>query len=416
MFAFPQRKRPRGQMVVLFVLAIVGLVGIAGLAVDGGRLALEKRHAQSAADAASMAGGLVISYAPALAGGHISNAKLQEAIAAALHRAADNGYGNDGTHNQVTVNITGPQRENLQWVYYVNVDITSAIPPALIQVVYHGPLKASSHAQVRARPFQPVAWGYTMVTTGHDTPGLKISGTAFVDAGVSGNIWVNSSTKINGTLTLRVNDLQSVGAIDTVGSPHVEGSLSSSLGTPVVPPQIPLPTCSGPSRSAHSGTLQPGTYSSGIRINGGTVTFRPGIYCVDNGLTISNGTVTGDGVLFFVRSGAVKITGGAVHLTASSNLTDANGNQWAGMLLYMAPDNHSGLTITGNENFMLDGTVYVPGDASPVACKVAGTSGTSTVLNAQFICYSAEIDGTADLQLNYPSATYDIPPVLDMTQ
>ncbi|HNT53224.1 MAG TPA: pilus assembly protein TadG-related protein, partial [Anaerolineaceae bacterium] len=46
----------RGQIVVIFVVALVALLALTALAIDGGMLLSERRIAQGAADAASLAG------------------------------------------------------------------------------------------------------------------------------------------------------------------------------------------------------------------------------------------------------------------------------------------------------------------------------------------------------------------------
>jgi Flp pilus assembly protein TadG len=50
------RGRERGQTLVLFALAIVGIVALVGLVVDGGFLYVQRRTAQTAADAGALAG------------------------------------------------------------------------------------------------------------------------------------------------------------------------------------------------------------------------------------------------------------------------------------------------------------------------------------------------------------------------
>ncbi|MEJ2303473.1 MAG: Tad domain-containing protein [Anaerolineales bacterium] len=47
----------RGQALILLVFAAVALLGFTALAIDGGMVYADRRHAQNAADAASLAGG-----------------------------------------------------------------------------------------------------------------------------------------------------------------------------------------------------------------------------------------------------------------------------------------------------------------------------------------------------------------------
>lgn len=50
------KKSERGQSIIIIVIAFLGLVAVAGLIIDGGSLYLNRRNAQTAADAAAMAG------------------------------------------------------------------------------------------------------------------------------------------------------------------------------------------------------------------------------------------------------------------------------------------------------------------------------------------------------------------------
>jgi len=104
----PRREPERGQMLVLFALALVGLIGMVGLIIDGGDTALQRRDQQNVADAAAMAAG----YA---------SLNGQDPTAAAQSVAAANGY-TDGTDDttvtvtinadetQMTVDVTRPHR------------------------------------------------------------------------------------------------------------------------------------------------------------------------------------------------------------------------------------------------------------------------------------------------------------------
>jgi len=44
----------RGQVLVIVALAMIGLIGITGLAIDGSMVLMDRRHAQNAADTASI--------------------------------------------------------------------------------------------------------------------------------------------------------------------------------------------------------------------------------------------------------------------------------------------------------------------------------------------------------------------------
>ncbi|MBK5288948.1 MAG: hypothetical protein JJE46_10815, partial [Acidimicrobiia bacterium] len=88
------RPRERGQVLVLFALALVAIVAMTGLVLDGGSAFVQRRGMQNVADSAAMSAG----YAYAMGG------DLNAATVAARSTAAANGY----THGVagVTVNVS----------------------------------------------------------------------------------------------------------------------------------------------------------------------------------------------------------------------------------------------------------------------------------------------------------------------
>jgi hypothetical protein len=114
--------RRRGAVSVLVALCLILLMAVVAITVDGGVLLMERRHAQSVADAAAMAGACVLyKYYPSdhpAAGNATSH--TDEAKQAALDVAAANGYIGTGSADQkdgkgttATVNIpptSGPYK------------------------------------------------------------------------------------------------------------------------------------------------------------------------------------------------------------------------------------------------------------------------------------------------------------------
>jgi Flp pilus assembly protein TadG len=81
-----------GQALILIVLAAVGLFAFAALAIDGGRVFSDRRHAQNAADAAALAASLAYTRDNAFDG-------------AAMTSATSNGY-DGGVKSEITVTST----------------------------------------------------------------------------------------------------------------------------------------------------------------------------------------------------------------------------------------------------------------------------------------------------------------------
>jgi Flp pilus assembly protein TadG len=111
-----QRRRSgeRGQVLIIFVIAVFAIIGMVGLVLDGGSAYAQRRDEQNVADIASVAG--ATAYLNTTGG---STAKASAATAAAQALAATNGYthGTDG----VVVNV---QVANTSLAATVQVDIT----------------------------------------------------------------------------------------------------------------------------------------------------------------------------------------------------------------------------------------------------------------------------------------------------
>lgn len=96
-----ERRQERGQILVLFTLAIVAIIAMVGLVLDGGSVFNQRRVEQNASDLASIAG----ANAYLNTSGSVA-ARTTAAVAAAHAASTRNGY-TDGTGGTaVTVNVT----------------------------------------------------------------------------------------------------------------------------------------------------------------------------------------------------------------------------------------------------------------------------------------------------------------------
>ncbi len=103
------RGRERGQVVVIFAMALVALLAMVGLVLDGGSTFAQRRDQQNAADLAALAG----------ANDYLLNSDATAAYARARAVAGQNGYA-DGT-NGITVNVNLTVSNGAR----VQVDITA---------------------------------------------------------------------------------------------------------------------------------------------------------------------------------------------------------------------------------------------------------------------------------------------------
>jgi hypothetical protein len=105
-----------------------------------------------------------------------------------------------------------------------------------------------------------------------------------------------------------------------------------------------------------SATIAAGHYCTTLQISGvNNVTFSPGVYRFDNGLSINGGSsVTGNGVTFYDPGGSIAISG-----VSSLSLTAPASGNTIGILMYQPPSNTSAFGFGGGGNG-LAGMLYFP--------------------------------------------------------
>jgi len=102
MHSLKGRARRRGMIAVAVAVCLVVMFGVVAIALDGGGLLAERRHAQATADAAALAAACDLYDNYWLNNGADPNGTAR---ASALKTAASNGYANDGTTSIVNVNM-----------------------------------------------------------------------------------------------------------------------------------------------------------------------------------------------------------------------------------------------------------------------------------------------------------------------
>ena len=380
------RTSESGQALVLLALAFIILLGSAGLAIDAGMVYTERRRAQNAADAAAMAGAFTI-----LNGG--------DPIAAAYARSVDNGFDNNQADNWVEVYrppIHGPTTGDIN---HIEVQIRSRVEPVFSQLVFTGPLENTVTAIARARPptVAPLVDGQALVGLAPHGCSVVWSHGDSVSLIEGSGIFVNSDDPDCALVANGGNDLVvNGGSIFVVGGWEIGNNSSiSPLPTSGVAqiqaPEVVPPTCSQDAVVDNvAGTITPGNISS-LDITNGTWTLGAGIYCIDDGMRINGGSVTGHDVMFYVRDGAVSWSGNAnLHLDAPDD------GPYAGMLLYQDPSDTDRATLNGDSGSYIEGTIFVPG----AEVQVNGTGGADG-FHSQIVAYKVDLSGTADLHVVY---------------
>lgn len=414
----------KGQALILIILAIVVIFGFAALAVDGGRIYSERRRAQAAADSAALGA----AYEAA------SGKTVTKAKAKVMELAEANGFKNKLGPGGVPVKdhevlveyfnppISGPYKgDNL----YHQVRITERVDPIFSQLLYGGETEIVVEAVTYTNKgcktcYSPGNAIHAMNAKAGSA--LEFDGNVNVTV-ANGSIFSNSDASDSGRknggsgkIEVQKGEIKVVGGWkgDTSGvSPKpIEGADHLSV------PSVPVPDCAnaplGSMVGNKGGTLNPGRFPSGIKINGGDWTMNPGMYCVEDTFTVNgNATVKGDGVFIAMMSGDLKLNGnGEVQLKYANDLKDGKGTQWGGMLVYAPYGNKSGVSLSGGNNTMYSGTIYIP-DAE---CSLGGNSD-SYGYYAKIMCDTIKIHGSTNVYIYYdPTYNWQPAPVIELMQ
>jgi hypothetical protein len=433
-------ERERGQALALFSLCLTALLLTFALAFDAGAMMLERRDQQNAADAAAIAAARYI------------GSDIDKAREVAVEVAAANGYV-DGVDSQ-TVTVTSPPTDGAYAGEddYIEVAIGSTRPSLFGAIAGVGSWPVGARAVATNGDLID---GLFSILSLHPTlcDAMLVSGNGNLVA--HGNIQVNSSCNNGamrrqggGTIIVDVDG----GSCDVTGDIKDGGGQGyfdcvQNEGAPVVPdplaglpvPAVPsLPTamvrvsgtlnlpsgCPGSSNpataaaplvcqfsSSYAGTtwrIYPGLYPGGLKLQGGTFYFEPGIYYIGGGglditgtgtttITVASGGTTGPlgGIMFY----NTKLTNSAVG-PVSLNGSSANiqlmpldaGIRYDGLVVWQDRTidiNGDDVTINGGSSTMnVRGTIYVAnGDV-----KVNGGAGTlvmDQVIGHTFLVHGA---------------------------
>jgi len=431
------RKSERGQSIVILALALVGLLGFTALAVDGGMAYNERRLAQSAADAASLAGARAASTSleaagfvydtnlDSCAGGTPADVTTAMGVAesAAVARAGTNTYSIDTDLTDTNgVNASFGCQDYGPWAdKYIDVRtmVTRDIPMAFVQLFLPQGLRNTVESVARLRPRTVFYYGNAVVAlkeTCDNDPGNK-GGVTFGGSNTTtvtgGGVYSNACMVRSGhsPITAPSFSYRSGDAPSPQTSPPAQ-----NVGGPPLPPfDVPEPRCDllplnparGKDTTNHDLTIYyPGRYTNTITAHGnyditrdrGTkIRLEPGLYCLSNGMTLNGGFIEGNGVTLYLTGGDFQTNGGAeIHLTAPTDQNQAN-QSIVGMLIYVSEDHVGTVTMTGNAGSYYIGAVYNPSGS----CNVIGTSNGMHDFSSQIVCGTVKITGDATITVKY---------------
>lgn len=379
-----------GQALIISILCMTCLLGFAALATDVGVMLREKRLAQTAADAAAIAGALEINY---------SNSSI---AAAAIAAAGQNGFtvASSGvtTANGTTVTVNhgpsfGPNAGNAN---YVEVIATQKQPAIFMGLFGFGSMTVSARAVAQNGGSSSYGCVYIVSPSGDPSGGwgLDLQGSFDLNTPNCGII-VDTTTSNALNFTGKAGYLYagSIGVVGDGGGGGVSGSPKNSispttgivpesdpLGSQTTPPDPSKLTCSAPPSGTLTGTIP--APAGGIACYSGTVSLTnanlgAGTYVFTGNVNVS-GTVTtaqppppppgstvssnpGNGVTLDINSGAFSVaTGTTLNLYApeTSIYTGVPG----GIAIMQPSTNTNTITIQmGNSTGTIDGIIYAPG-------------------------------------------------------
>ncbi len=404
------KRAERGQALIIIVFSIIGLIGAVALAVDGGNVYAERRRAQSAADAAALAGAL-----------ERVNNNTTSWTDAVFQSAKKNGYNNDGVTNVVKVSsppVSGPYAGNVE---YIQVQITSYTKTYFASVLGIPQITSVVQAVSRTKTPQylPMFGGAAVVSLApvSDCDNFKafwVTAEATLDL-TGGGIFVNSNNpdcafieQGEGSVRIRDNNqIQIVGGA-SIQKPKLLTPFPPVTNAPPVsyPPPFYMPKvgCGGQmARIQGDGhTMSPGTWSDTFPPPGVT-SLSSGVYCLDGDFFLGdNSQLEGRQVVF-------KMEHGSLHFTSSArvDLSAPGSGSLAGLLIYQPQDNTHYMALNANPYSRIRGSILAPG----AQIRIHGNS-SSYGFHSQIIGYTIQVDGDNDIvfrileEQNYKALTF----------
>jgi hypothetical protein len=388
-----------GTVAVMSAVSLVVMMSMVAIAIDGGLLMDDRRRAQSAADAAALAGAADLFLKWQINQGLD---KQGTAWLKATVTSGENGFPNPEVYIPP---ISGPFAGKAG---YIEVIVHYSQPRAFSRIW------GSTDLPVTARAVAQGRWGTNkngIILLDPTAPGsLTITGGGTMTvAGVPTIVDSNSPSAVTttgGAATLVTPELDVTGIPGVLGA-GVIGTVNS--GSPPVPDPLaylpePDPSTmvvqSSNQTKAANGTLniQPGVYDKGISISGqATLNMAPGIYYMRNGgfSFTGQGNLNAAGVMIFTQpnqsSDIVNIQG-----TGAINFSPPTSGIYRGIAFFQERSSSNVMNISGNGQSQMSGTFY----AAHGTLNVTG-NGAQDTLGSQYISYDLTVNGNGNFAVNW---------------
>lgn len=395
--AGPRARSQRGIVAVYVALLLVLVVGFAGLMLDTARVRLTAQELQRSADSAALAAVPFLDDIDLSAPLNYTFARDRAAAAGLANNAANAAVvlvRNDA--NLATGDIVvGNWDAFLQ--SFTPLTIPGSVPPGgpaipnaikvtARKIIGHpnGPLPllfgqafgatqsevARSSVATRGAPKDPLI--FILDPTGSRAMTLSGAAVLQIQSGVAQiNSTHNNALFFNGnSAVFSASRIQVVG-----GSNKVVPNLVT--GAPVVPDPfagLPFPsppyTAMSPAQITTGGTYPPGYYPGGVKSNGGTIVFTPGVYILGApGIDLNNAilSATGGVTICLLAQQATWSPGGHadIELRGSGTVrayspTGSSAGVYNGVAIFMQPGNTGTVDVGGTGSLDIKGFIYGP--------------------------------------------------------
>jgi hypothetical protein len=460
MKAFNTHRHESGQILLILTVGIVALLGFLALAVDGGMIYADRRFDQNAADASSFAGAgaaaiemqnrNITSNNFTCTGafnadkspkdGHILYHPINNAINAALQRAASNNFTIQypllDQHGVEIICVSSGGENYLE----VRTVVSSTVRTAFAHLFYKGEVRNTVEAVARAATAYTAGAGGNLSHLSPDcsTPlrfsggggpsniikfnGAYTNGCVQKDGGSAPIISPSSVKYIDqcknwgnsydlDPVTKCPTDDTDFPELEQVNVPWPKYYLEEQNGSGQVMnasevtaywndkcPKTPNPKTAAAFES--TGTLQPGRYTEfSSKKKGNTpavVTLASGLYCFDGNFDVGPNTTVksaeGGVTIIMLNKSSINLAG-----NASIDLRASQLEGYKNLLFYGAKGNDSLQEFTGSVGTYFSGTIWFPDGM----VKLGGTSETTSYHNVQVIADKIWVHGTAEINMLY---------------
>lgn len=445
--------KERGQALILITIAAIGLFAIAGLAIDGSAHYSDRRHAQNAADAASLAAALAKTNAltnnvsddsPTTGSwatcppptGVLPSPVCELTQDAGLDSALNNSYDDNLVTNNVQVYsppISGIYEGNST---YVQVIITSTIKTYFARVIGIWETTNAVQAVALAHKGGPLGDGAMIIAydpdphcsggAGSGGGSVSVSGSGTINLS-GGGIFVNSDETcgfaIPNCAELNISPpagINSAGTTDNIDQNGCSTAAPENINQDpvIIPDDVDIPDmpaeCSQLATSynlpvgSDTWHITPGYYADfpQANINGNIVGIKkyiimdPGIYCVGKSIQWSGNT-------FYSLNGSSGVTiylmpGFDFDLRINSPITlyaPHTGSDYDGYIIIQngSRSDIGSCIINGGNYLDIEGTVYAP------YCNITvnGGSDSEATINAQLVGWDLKLNGNNTINFNY---------------